>query len=349
MALPVDFSLAARVAALAAGGEDGLPDAARLRATSAEAQAAVLAYTGLKPVAPIPEAEWVSRREWAQLNLDSLKATLTAIAEPLGVDDVPAPLRAPFAVLSGAQIGMLVGYASHKVLGQYEFPLLGPERPPRLVFVAANVAAAESELGGDGVTLRRWIALHEVTHAVHFSSTPWLQDHLRGLARELLESSALSISPAQLGAMMRRIVSSDPRAVLRAIAASDPISLLAPPDARLALASTQAAMASIEGFAEHVMDAAAPAIGAEVGDLRIRLEARRDRRPPLARLLGWLLGMELKLRQYREGKHFCDAVASSHGIATLNLAWRDADSLPTIGEISDPASWVARTARTAVL
>ncbi len=69
------------------------------------------------------------------------------------------------------------------MLGQYEFPVLGPERPPRLLFVAPNVAEAQRNLEGEPRTVLRWIALHEVTHAVHFGAAPWLRAHLRGLAR----------------------------------------------------------------------------------------------------------------------------------------------------------------------
>jgi coenzyme F420 biosynthesis associated uncharacterized protein len=349
VAIPVDFSLAAAIAARAAGGEVEPPSPAGLHAMTAQAEAAVLDYTGLEPGSPIPEPQWVTRREWAQLNLDSMQATLEEIGEVVGADAIPGPLRGPFAAMTGVQLGTLVGYASRKVLGQYEFPLLGPERSPRLVFVAANVSAAERELGGDRETLQRWIALHEVTHAVHFSSAPWLADHLRELARDLLTSSSLAISPRELGGTLKRAVSTDPRTLLRELANSDPVTLLTPPAARRTLASTQAAMASIEGFAEHVMDAAAPTLGDDITALRRRMEARRDRRPPLSRALGWLLGMELKLRQYRDGKRFCDAVAAKGGVDALNLAWRDAPSLPTIDEIAEPSVWLARVAEPATL
>jgi coenzyme F420 biosynthesis associated uncharacterized protein len=349
VATPIDFALAARIAAMVAGEEEPVSGAPELARICGEAEAAVRSYTGLEPEHPIPAPEWLSRREWAQLNLDAMQGTLEALGEALGTDSIPGPLQAPLAVIAGAQLGTLVGYASRRVLGQYEFPLLGPSRPPRLVFVAANVAAAESELGGGGGALRRWIALHEVTHAVHFSSVPWLTDHLRGLARELLESTTISISAGDAAGAVRRLVGSDPRTVLRELRASDPLTLLAPVGARETLASTQATMAVVEGFAEHVMDAAAPALGDDVSSLRTALETRRDHRPPLARLLGWLLGMELKLRQYRDGKQFCDGVVEAAGVEGLSRAWDGPSALPTLEELSDPPAWVARTAHPAVL
>ena len=109
------------------------------------------------------------------------------------------------------------------------------------------------------------------------------------------------------------------------------------------LEGTQATMAAIEGYAEHVMDAAAPELGEDVAALRFGMERRREERPPLARLLAWLLGFELKLRQYRDGKRFCDGVVELGGITALNDAWRGPESLPTLAELSDPGAWLRRT------
>ena len=42
-----------------------------------------------------------------------------------------------------------------------------------------------------------------------------------------------------------------------------------------------------------------------------------------------LLGLELKLRQYKLGKAFCDAVVAEAGIEGLNQVWRAPEALPT--------------------
>ena len=39
------------------------------------------------------------------------------------------------------------------------------------------------------------------------------------------------------------------------------------------------------------------------------------------RLLERVLGFELKMRQYRDGKRFCDAVVARVGIEGLNRVW----------------------------
>jgi coenzyme F420 biosynthesis associated uncharacterized protein len=348
----VDWDLAARGARLLAGGDDERPEPEALRRAVAESEGAVERYTGLEPARPVPEAEWVSRREWATVNLASMRAAIGPLEERIASEDgIPGgpdgPLATVLGKLAALQLAALVGFASRRVLGQYELPLLGPERPARLLFVAPNVSEARASLRGDERAVLRWIALHEVTHAVQFGSAPWLRDHLGGLLRELLEGSQLALGPTELRAAARHVVSTDPRKVLAELRESDPLTLLTPPDSRGLLETTQATMAAVEGYAEHVMDAAAPELGEDVGTLRAAMERRREERPPLARLLSWLLGLELKLRQYRDGKRFCDAVVERAGVATLNRAWTDPEALPVLAELADPEAWLARVAPSA--
>ncbi|HKJ36509.1 MAG TPA: zinc-dependent metalloprotease [Solirubrobacterales bacterium] len=345
----VDWSIARRVARIAAGDGDDRPPASALRRAAEDSTRVVCSYTGLEPTEPVPEAEWVSRREWAAINLDSLRDSVEPLAGNLGLDgSLPGPLSGTvggaLGVVAGAQLGALVGYASRRVLGQYEFPVLGPRRAPRLLFVHPNVDEARGSLGGEAETVLRWIALHEVTHAVHLGSAPWLREHLRELASALLEGSRLGVGPGELADATKRVFTSDPRRTVASLWESDPVTLLTPPSSRPLLEDTQATMASIEGYAEHVMDAAAPRLGEEIGELRFAMERRREDRPPLARVLSWLLGMELKLRQYRDGKRFCDGVVELGGIEALNRAWDGPEALPALPELADPGAWLERCA-----
>jgi putative hydrolase len=104
----------------------------------------------------------------------------------------------------------------------------------------------------------------------------------------------------------------------------------------------QAAMSVIEGHAEHVMDAAAASTEPGYARLRERLETRRARRGGLGEVVSRLLGMELKLRQYKLGKAFCDAVADERGIGGLNRVWSAPDALPTGEELERPSAWLER-------
>ena len=54
--------------------------------------------------------------------------------------------------------------------------------------------------------------------------------------------------------------------------------------------------------------------------------------------------MELKLRQYRLGKAFCDAVAAEAGIEGLNRVWSAPEALPTADELEQPSGWLAGSA-----
>ncbi len=345
----VDWDLARRLAALAAGRDQRLPDPAELERAVVDATTAVESYTGLEPTLPVPSPEWISRSQWAEINVGSIRASIAPLEVriaagsglPGGAD---GHLAAALGKVAGLQLGALVGLSSRHVLGQYELPLLGPEREPRLLFVAANVDEARQNLGGDEGAVLRWIALHEVTHAVHFGSARWLRSYLGGLLTALLEGSRLTLGPTELAAAARHLLSTDPRRLWAELSSSDPLTLLAAPDSRRLLETTQATMAAIEGYAEHVMDAAAPTLGEDVGALRAAIERRRRERPPLARLLFWLLGLELKLRQYREGKRFCDAIVERAGIDTLNRAWAGPEGLPRPAELADPDAWLDRVA-----
>ena len=104
-------------------------------------------------------------------------------------------------------------------------------------------------------------------------------------------------------------------------------------------------MALVEGYAEHVMDAVGESMLPDLERLRQGLERRRRSQSGLMKLLERLIGLELKLRQYEQGKKFCDAVVARGGIEALNRAWGSPEAMPTLAELDDPVAWIARTER----
>ena len=48
------------------------------------------------------------------------------------------------------------------------------------------------------------------------------------------------------------------------------------------------------------------------------------------------------MAQYRDGAAFVRAVVDKVGMDDFNAVWAKADNLPTLAEIHDPDSWVAR-------
>ena len=347
----VDWRVAERVAAAVGGdrgasepfGQDALDHACE------EAVSLVLAYTGLAPADELPRGELVDRAEWTRLGLGMLRELSEGLerrmAEGLAL---PGPLggvaRSVAGAAAGAEAGVAVGYGARKVLGQYDVGLAPKsERPPRLVFVGPNLAAAHEQLGEDPDLFLRWIAIHETTHSIQFASVRWLRTYLAELLDELISRAAARLELGSLRALTRRLVSSDPRSVVRSVLRGDLARVLASPDQAETLDRLQAAMSVVEGHAEHVMDAAGEELDAGYARLRQRLEARRASRSGLGEVITRMLGLELKLRQYRLGKAFCDGVVREAGTERLNRVWNDPGSLPTLAELERPATWLTRT------
>ncbi len=342
----IDWSLASTLARLVAG-EAPAPasPAADLDALARDAEARVSAYTGLVAATPIPVAEGVDRDAWIAANATSMAALLDPALDAAGSRLGPlAPvLRVGAGAVLTAEVGVILGFLSQRVLGQYDLVLLerpGAARAPRLLFVVPNLGAAARSFAADEAEVLRWVALHEVTHALQFAGVPWLRPHLAGLVRELLAAVEVRVDAA--GAL-RLPGAEDLRRLVAAVREADLVSLAVRPEERATLDRLQTTMAVIEGHAEHVMDAVGAEVLPSLPALREAMEARRRSASAPARLLGRLLGLELKLRQYEQGKRFCDAVVTAGGVGALNAVWSGPEALPTTAELERPADWLART------
>jgi coenzyme F420 biosynthesis associated uncharacterized protein len=341
----IDWSLARRVAgAVARDAGVGEPLPGNLAALAAHAEKRVVDYTGLTPAAALPAPEAVGRDEWIRVNLATMESTLAPLTDRLAPGAESGPIagtaRAATGTLMAAEIGAITGYMGGRVMGQYELALLDPTAPPRLLFVAPNVRSAAGQLGADLEELLTWVAFHEVTHAVQFGAVGWLREHLAAQLRELLES--VDLKP-DMSALMRLPSLDDLRALVETVREGGLVAVVAGSERRAMIDRLQAAMAMIEGHAEHVMDAAGAGDLPSLTRLREALDRRRRERPPLQRLIDRLLGMDLKLRQYDVGKRFCDAVVRADGIRALNRAWERPELLPSLAELGDPDAWLRRT------
>ena len=67
-----------------------------------------------------------------------------------------------------------------------------------------------------------------------------------------------------------------------------------------------------------------------------------DRRGFLDQVVSRLLGLEMKLAQYRRGKAFCDEVVRHSGVRALNAVWRGPEALPSSAELDEPGAWIER-------
>ena len=341
----VDWILAERIARYVAGtGDERLPTS-NLAELTTESERRVIAYTGLEPAAPIPPPEGIDRREWVDSNIGSMRRLLDPVLERAGKGMGPLrpAVQIGIGLMLSTEVGVVVGYLAQRVLGQYELVLLDEadaERPPRLLFVLPNLGQAMRAFGAEEREFMTWVALHEVTHAVQFAGVPWLHGHVAGLMRELLENAELRMDQPR---RLRLPTTDEVRRTFSALWRGDLISIVTSPAERETIDRVQAVMAVIEGHAEHVMDAVAPDLLPSLPRLREALDRRRRSQSGLSRLVARLLGLDLKLRQYEQGKSFCDAVVADGGPEALKHVFSGPEALPTLAELDRPSEWLART------
>ena len=361
----IDWSTAQRVGDLIAGsppcgevhGETVQPLAMRFARRVSE-------YSGLELPDRLPPLEVVDRSRWIAANLQTMRPILESLAaEGLGPGGRSArrmrfswkhpgqdlgplydALGAAGGLLLGAQVGAMAGMLSQRVLGQYDLALLDPTVAPRLLLVAPNLAQAARTMRVDSEQLLAWVTIHEITHAVQFSGAPWLREHLAGILRQLIEGLQVTVS---LGALMRLPSAGDAHAFAERLRHGELVRLTLGERRWQLVERLQATMSLVEGHAEHVMDAVGAEALPSLPRLRAAMTRRREHRGLPWRVLERLLGLELKLRQYEEGRRFCDAVVLAGGEGgpqILARTWRSVEDLPTAAELQAPELWLARVA-----
>ena len=212
--------------------------------------------------------------------------------------------------------------------------------PGQLLLNAPNIVEVERKLGADPRDFRLWVCLHEVTHRTQFTAVPWLRGHFLGEVQAFVDAAQLDRD--QLMERMRHGVWALAEAVRNPESRSSVLDLVQTPAQRRVLDRLTALMTLLEGHAEFVMDGVGPEVVPSVEEIRSRVSRRRDSANPLERVLRKLLGIDVKLRQYAEGRKFVHAVVDRVGMAGFNRVWDSPLTLPYLSELSDPDAWVAR-------
>jgi coenzyme F420 biosynthesis associated uncharacterized protein len=342
----IDWIIAERIAGVVAGSGDPRVPSVDLRPLAVESEARVIDYTGLQPARPLPPPEGIGRQEWIKTNIESMGKLLNPVLKRAGGN--LGPLKPAVEIAMGlvlsAEVGVVLGYLAQRVLGQYELVLLdevADDRPPRLLFVLPNLGHAVRMFQANEREFITWVTLHEVTHAVQFAGVPWLHGYVAGLVRELLASAEVRLEEPR---RFRLPGIEDLRRAAGALRRGDLVSIVASSGERETLDRVQAVMAVIEGHAEHVMDAVAPDLVPSLPKLRQSLDRRRRSQSALSRIVARLLGLDMKLRQYEQGKRFCDAIVAKGGVGALQHVFSGPEALPSLAELTDPDAWLERTA-----
>lgn len=346
----VDWELAARIGRrVAADGPEVSQQEARavvaqLQELAAEAVGHVEAVSLLR--APVDDnTAVVDRGMWIESNAAGLAQVVQPVGEAFAqrTGGANASARLAGAKLSAIQLGGALGWMSGKVLGQYEV-FTGAGQQPRLMLVAPNIVAAERAMDVPTRDFRLWVCLHEEAHRVQFGASPWLSEHFAAEVNTFLMAADTSAAEALkrlvvLAKTLVRIVSGDEDASIVSAAQNDA--------QRGVFERLSALMALLEGHAEWVMDAVGPDVIGSLEQLRGSFEARRANPGQVDGLLRRVLGMDAKMRQYSEGRTFVDAVVGQVGVAGFNRIWESPTTLPTLAEIAEPGSWIARVHGTA--
>jgi coenzyme F420 biosynthesis associated uncharacterized protein len=271
--------------------------------------------------------------------------------------------------VTGVEVGMLLSFLASRVLGQYEtfapatrelpagpaVPGPGEPRAGRLLLVAPNIVHVERELDVDPHDFRLWVCLHEETHRTQFTAVPWLRDHIEGEIQSFLGETELDAST-----VVERIReaaqsfaggaggSKDARAEDEPEEGRSIVDFVQTPAQREILARLTAVMSLLEGHADYVMDGVGPDVVASVAEIREKFQQRRaSGAGRLDQVLRRVLGLDAKLRQYKDGERFVRSVVDEVGMDGFNRVWTSPNTLPTKAEIAKPADWVARVHRRA--
>jgi len=275
------------------------------------------------------------RAEWIDFNIEGFGALMEPVVRRAAAGAGDFTWAVGGATLT-AQVGLLLGFLSSRVLGQYDTgPLLSPGRdgaPGKVFFLDGNIVSAAGRLSVPVDGLRLWIVLHEMTHALQFEGYPWLRRHLGGLLEGLISPLAERLGVRETLGRISGNLKTGGRSV----------ELMMSPQQRESFDRMQATMSVIEGYSDYVMHHVGKGLVPHYDHLKQRMARSRAHRPPFETAVFRLTGLDVKLEQYRLGEEFAAAVVRRQGMEGLNRVWERPENLPSLGEVRDPGLWMSR-------
>ena len=315
---------------------------AELREGAARSEGPVREFSGLHARSATAPVLVIDRPRWVEANLHTFELLMNPVEARLAASGKASSGlgSAISAKVSGAEVGALMSFMSSKVLGQFDPFWTGPAgEGGRLLLVAPNIVEVERKLGVDPHDFRLWVCLHEDTHRVQFTAVDWMRGHMTSLIDEFIEATDLDSSAVAsmmsdgLGEVVR-IVKGDSDASLSEVFQND--------RQREIVDRLTGIMSLLEGHADVVMDGVGPEVIPTVAHIRRKFTERRAGASPLDRMLRRLLGIDAKMRQYRDGAAFVRHVIDTVGLEGFNQVWAGPENLPGKAEILDPAAWITR-------
>ena len=285
------------------------------------------------------------RKEWIIANIENTKILLRSLSQNYweALEDYLASayrsgrwLKKASEVTLTAEIGIMLGYLSRKVLAQYDMPL--PRAKANisqnlLYFVEPNILMLEKKFNLDPAHLRLWVVLHELSHAYQFTACTWLRDYFNSLLDRYLKLIDDSVE-----ALKNKINSK-----------TKPLrwsrwwwqELLSPKHKEV-VREIQALMSLLEGYSDHLMFES----GKKLPHYGKMAEIFRRRERSFAqKILETLFGFNVKRQQYEWGERFVSYVVKNKGMDFFNQVWEEEKNLPQLSEILNPALWITRLSK----
>jgi coenzyme F420 biosynthesis associated uncharacterized protein len=293
------------------------------RSMAAKLEKPLLDFVGGLPAgAELPEFQALDRAGWLDLNVGIMRRVVDPVLEK---GRLPNSLIVDFGRTGlDHYMALMLAFLGRRVLGQYDPQLMGvePIDEAGLYLVETNVEEWGRTAKLPEQDLRRWLILHEMTHAWQFAAHPWLRLHTEQSMRVLLDTVTQKISPAARIAAFAGVLPSQWR-VMRQM---------------------QGTMSLIEGYSNLVMNELGAKLLPGFAALEAAYHQRSSNKSVLDQLIWKLTGLDLKLQQYKKGEAFARAVFDAHGMKALNLAWNGPDQMPRLEELADPERWYRRVA-----
>ena len=344
----IDWDVARRVANRVGGRE---PFSASYHSASLErdfdefttlAEELVANTTGLRSLSGEARARVADRSRWVDANVASFQRLMRPLLEKMGPKSGVSRLAPVTSRVTGAELGLMLGWMSTRVLGQYDLLVVEDEHPEEqdlVYYVGPNILALEKRYAFAPREFRLWLAIHEVTHRAQFTGIPWLRSYYLGLIDQLL--SSVDPDPQRILAAINDVLEKK-RNGQDPLADGGVMGILATPEQRVALDKVAGLMSLLEGHGDVTMDRASAGLVPSADRFGRVLRQRRQQSRGLVRFLQRLAGIEAKIQQYAQGEAFIAAVEAEGGPALLARAWEGPENLPTIGEIRAPGQWLER-------
>jgi putative hydrolase len=351
---PVNWNLAREVTKSLAGPAQPIDPAV----AEEYMELAHLAELRISAVADLPspasgELNPTDRATWAAENQQSFRVLVEPLSEKLSsltdADQIPglpdfgamgsmSSMLAPLGpALLGVQAGTMVGFMSHRALGQFDtgIPAMDHDRP---YVIVPNLDDFAIDHGIDHRQIRLWGALHEVAfHRV--MAVEWVRGRFVALIETFYDSVELDMSDliGKLSAM------SDPAEMQRMFEADeDGAGLLKSSSDPKKLADIQAFTSFIEGYADRLVRLAGGELLPGIDRIEEAFNRRRTEPDKAEQFLQEFAGLKLDRWRAGDATQFCDSVVGRWGEDALTKVWDDPSHMPTLPEFDDPIGWNAR-------